>query len=160
MICRPVSFLVALLTSAPTGPLSTPPAHGKSKLRIPQTPASRPPSQTATAGCTTPRLINRTIQALRQENLLVCERKRSWPEVLLVCQSPGRIQTGNGLRSTRVQRTCGAALGKLQIDARNFGRNLRHQSRTIIPTRGVLAAPCRRLFARQRSPCSVFLWPT
>jgi hypothetical protein len=33
---------------------------------------------------------------------------------------------------------------------------LRHQSRVAVPTRGALAATCR-LFARQRSPCSVSL---
>jgi hypothetical protein len=33
---------------------------------------------------------------------------------------------------------------------------LRHQSRIAVPSRGAVAVTCR-LFARQRSPCLVFL---
>lgn len=155
MICRILLCVLKLLTSAPTGPPTQPLQHEKSKLRISHTSPTRAVTQTPTARCSSSRIIDRTIQALRETDLLVREGKRSRSEVLFICESPRLFQTGNGLRSTRVQRARGITLGQLQNGPRNSGRYLRHQSRVAIPARGAVAAPCRPL-ARQRSPCLVF----
>ena len=157
MICQPLLFRSRNLTSAPTGPLPHPLDHENAKLYTPQTTPSGTSAQPSSARRSNSRITDRTIQTLRETNMLVCNRKRSWPEILPVCESPRLVQTGNGLRSTRVQRTGGLTLVELQSGARHFGRNLQHQSRIIIPTRGVVVTACRRLFARQRSPCLVFL---
>lgn len=152
MICQILLFLMNLLTSAPTGPPAPPVHHEKPQLCISQTASPGTPQPPAFPCENSSRLINRTLQALRKTKLLVCNRKRSRSEVLPVGQSPWVFQTANGLRSTRIQGTGGSTLGQLQIGARNFGRHLRNQSRVTIPARGAVAAECRRLFPRQRSP--------
>ena len=157
MICQPVSFLLINPTSAPPGPLLDPPRHEEAKLHISQTPPSGTPAQPPAARRSSSRITNRTVQALWQTNLSLCNREGSRSEVLSVRESPRLFQTGNGLRSTRVQGAGGFTLGQLQIGARYLGRDLRHQSRAAIPTRGAVVTQCHRLFARQRSPCLVFL---
>jgi hypothetical protein len=156
MICQTLIFSVILLTSAPTGPPLQPIRYERSKFITSQTSSKRAFTKASTARCNASRFIDRTIQALRKKNLLVRDGKRPRSEVLLVRESPRLFQTGNGLRSTRVQRAGGATLGQLQNGPRNPGRDLRHQSRIAVPTRGAVAATCR-LFARQRSPCLVSL---
>ena len=156
MICQTVIFSVILLTSAPTGPPPQPIQHEKSKFITAQTSPKRAFTKTSAARCNASRIIDRTIQTLRKTNLLVRKGKRSRSEVLLICESPRCFQTGNGLRSTRIQRARGTTFGQLQNGPRNLGRNLRHQSRIAVPSRGAVAVTCR-LFARQRSPCLVFL---
>ncbi len=160
MICKTLLFLLILLTSAPTGPPPHPHPHEKSELQTSKTPTPRPSAQSSAARFSTSRIVDRTIQALRQANLSVRKREGSRPEVLLVCKPPWLFQTEDGLRSTRIQTRRGIVFSQLQVDARNSGRDLLHQSRVTITKRGVVATPCRRLFARQRSPCLVFSWPT
>jgi hypothetical protein len=157
MICQILLFVLKLLTSAPPGPLPHPPPYEKSKLSITQTPPARPLVQTSTSRRSTARIANRKIQTLRQADLLVRDRKRSRSKVLFVGESPRIFQTGNGLRSAGIQGTSAIALDQLQTGARNSGRCLQHKSRAAIPSRRALVAPCRRLFARQRSPCLAFL---
>lgn len=157
MICQTLLFLLNVLTSAPPGPPPHPYHHEKAKLNTPQTASPGTSAPPASPRRNNSRIPNRTIQTLRQANLLVCNRKRSWSEVLPVCESPRLFQTGNGLRSAGVQGTGGLTLVELQSGARHLRRDLQHQSRIIIPTRGVVVTACRRLFARQRSPCLVFL---
>jgi hypothetical protein len=157
MIWQILLFVLRLLTSAPAGPPPHQHTHERTKFCIPQTASPGPFTQPAATRHSTSRIADRAIQTLWQTNLLVCHRKGPRSEVLFVCESPRRFQTRNGLCSTRIQRTGGAAPIQLQIGARNSGRRLQHQSRIVIPTRGVLAAQCLRLFARQRSPCLVFL---
>jgi hypothetical protein len=156
MICQTLKFSVIVLTSAPTGPPPQPVHHEKPKLITSKTPSKSASREAPAPRCNASRIIDRTIQALRKENLLVRERKRARSEVLLICESPRLFKTGNGLRSTRTQRARGITLGQLQNGPRNPGRDLRHQSRVAVPSRGALAATCR-LFARQRSPCLVSL---
>lgn len=156
MICRILLFSLILLTSAPAGLPPHPGHYEKAKLGISKTAPPESSTPVSSVRRNPPRFVDRKIQALRQENLLVRNRKRTWTEVLLVCEPPRIFQTGYGLHPTRVQGTGRFAYFKLQIRARNVGRNLRHQSRVIVPSRGVIISSCR-LFARQRSPCLVFL---
>ena len=156
MICQALIFSVILLTSAPTGPPLQPIQYERSKFITSQTSPQRDSTKASAARCYASRIIDRAIQALRKENLLVREGKRARSEVLLICELPRLFQTGNGLHSARIQRARGIPLGQLQNGPRSLGRDLRHQSRVAVPTRGALAATCR-LFARQRSPCLVSL---
>ena len=156
MICQTILFPVILLTSALTGPPPQPPQHEKSKLSISQTSPTRAFAQAATARCSSARIVNRTIQALRKTNLLVRKGRRSRSEILLICELPRLFQTGNGLRSARIQGAGRTSLVQLQIGPRNFGRHLQYQSRVVIPTRGAVVIPCPP-WAHQRSPCLVFL---
>lgn len=157
MISPILLFLSNLLTSAPTGPPLHPHHHEKRKLFISKTAPPATSTQLARPCRHTSRIVTRKIQTLWQENLLVRYRKGPRTKVLSFRQQARLFQTRDGLCSTGVQRRSGTNVVRLQIGARNSGRNLQHQSRVIVPTRGVLAVPCRRPFARQRSPCSVFL---
>jgi hypothetical protein len=154
MICQTVIFSVLLLTSAPTGPPPQPKQHEESKFITAQTSPKRASTKTPAARCNASRIVDRAIQALRETNLLVREGKRARSEVLPVCESARCFQTRDGLRSTRIQRARGTTFGKLQNGPRNLRRDLRHQSRVAVQTRGAVAFTCR-LFARQRSPCLV-----
>jgi hypothetical protein len=157
MICRTLLFILRVLTSAPTGPLLQSHHHEKSKLLTSQTAPSGASTQLAGTRGHIARFTNRTIQALRQKDLLVCYRKRSRSQVLSLSESTWLFQARDGLCSARILRDCGTNVVQLQIGAANSGRHLRDQSRTIVPSRGVLAARCHRLFTHQRSPCLVFL---
>lgn len=157
MIRQNLLFFAVLLTSAPTGPPPHPTGNGTAHFYIPQKTPPRASTQSATPRRSTSRITNRTIQTLRQTNLLVRARQRSWTEILLVRQPSRLIQTGNGLRSNRIQGARRVVSFELQIDSRHLGRDLQHQPGVVVSTGRILVERCLHLFAHQRFPCLAFL---
>jgi hypothetical protein len=124
--------------------------------------ASTPP--TATAPPATPRssfagLPHRALQALRQAGMQVRSRSRSWPQVLPLGQSLWPA-TANGLHPPGLSKPGQRVSRQLPSSPRDFGRDLRHQSRTATPPRGALShshEPCcclalRSLRSQTRRP--------
>ena len=110
---------------------------------IPSKPPAGPPAPAATAQLRAPRILNRTVQALRQTRLQVRPGTRTRTQVLPVDQSAGR-QSRHGLRPTRFARNGRQISGKLSLGSRDPGSNLQHQPRT--------AASQRTPIGKQRVP--------
>jgi hypothetical protein len=89
-------------------------------------------------------LAHRALQTLRQARMQVCTRPRSWPQVLPLGQSLWPA-TANGLHPPGLSKPSQRVSGQLPSSPRDFGRDLRHQSRTATPPRGALShshEPC------------------
>lgn len=91
-------------------------------------------AQVAASGLGPSRIVDRTLQALRQSELQVRRRSRTWPQVLPLRELSGPVAT-NGLRSPGRVRAGQRALGQLHPDSRDLGRDIRDQSRTAAPAR-------------------------
>jgi hypothetical protein len=119
---------------------------------------------TASAPPATPRssfagLPHRALQTLRQARMQVCTRPRSWPQVLPLGQSLWPA-TANGLHPPGLSKPSQRVSRQLPSSPRDFGRDLRHQSRTATPPRDALShshAPCCCLVLR--SLRSQTRWP-
>jgi hypothetical protein len=112
-------------------------------------------TSTAIAPPATPRssfagLPHRALQTMRQARMQVCTRPRSWPQVLPLGQSLWPA-TANGLRPPGLSKPSQRVSRQLPSSPRDFGRDLRHQSRTAMPPRGALShshEPCCCLVLR------------
>ena len=91
----------------------------------------------ATAGSSAPWFSHRALQALWQAGLQMRSRPRSWPQVLSLGQSL-RATAANGLHSAGLLSPEHRISGQLLSAPSDFGRDLRHQSRTVIPPRTTL----------------------
>ena len=92
-------------------------------------PPAGPPAPVAAAQLRAPRILNRTVQALRQTRLQVRPGTRSRTQVLPVDQSIG-LPPRHGLRPTRFARNGRPISGKLSFGSRDLGSNVQHQPRT------------------------------
>jgi hypothetical protein len=102
--------------------------------------APTPPSATAPAAA--PRLpaswfSHRTLQTLWQAGLQMRSWPRPRPKVLPLRQSLWAT-TANGLHSPGLLPSNHRISGQLSSTPSNFGRDLRHKSRAVIPARGTL----------------------
>ena len=115
----------------------------------------------ATARSSTPRFSHRALQTLWQARLQMRSRPRPWPKILSLGQSL-RATTANGLHPPRLLSPDHRISGQLSSASSDFGRDLRHQSRTVIPARCILrnrheSCPSRNLASlrcRTRQPAS------
>jgi hypothetical protein len=84
-----------------------------------------------------PWFSHRALQTLWQAGLQMRPRAWPWPKVLPVGQS---LQTtaANGLRPTGLSPRNHRISGQLSTTPSDFGRDLRHQSRVVVPSRGIL----------------------
>jgi len=92
------------------------------------------------------RNTHRTLQALWQAWLQMCQGTRPWPQVLLVRELP-ECAAANGLCSA--EPSCGGQeiSRPLSTRSRNLRADLRDQPRTAAPPRGALRAHFQRLDA-------------
>ena len=115
----------------------------------------------ATTRSSTPWFSHRALQTLWQARLQMRSRPRPWPKVLPVGQSLWAT-TANGLRSAGLSPRNQRISSQLSTTPSDFGRDLRHQSRTVIPARCILrnrheSCPSRNLASlrcRTRQPAS------
>ncbi len=116
-------------------------------------------SAAATARSSTPRFSHRALQTVWQARLQMRSRPRPWPQILSLGQSL-RATTANGLHPPRLFSPDHRISGQLSSASSDFGRDLRHQSRTVIPARCILRnrhEPSRKvasLRCRTRQPAS------
>jgi len=111
-----------------------------------QTPMSATAADT-TARSTPSRLPHRALQTLWQAGLQMRSRPWSWPQVLPLGQSL-RATAANGLHSPGLSPPGHRISGQLSATPSDFGRDLRHQSRAVITSRGALRnryEPCPSL---------------
>ncbi len=125
-----------------TGLISSDQSDGWS-VRFPRFPyafaatkANGAPSPTSTVGFRSPRLADRTLQALRQSGLQMRAGAWPWTQILPLCQH-AEIQAANELCSSRISRTGVSVLDQLPESSSNPRRGLRDQSRTSAPQRAV-----------------------
>ena len=108
------------------------------KISRRSTKASSDPSRQAASPRWHPsRFSHRTLQALWQAWLQMCQWPRSWPQVLLIRQLP-EIAAASGLCSA--EPSCGGQeiSCPLSTHSRNLRADLRDQPRTAAPPRGAL----------------------
>lgn len=118
-------------------------------------------SAAASARSSTPWFSYRALQTLWQARLQMRSRPRSRPKILSLGQSL-RATTANGLHSPRLLSPDHRISGQLSSPSSDFGRDLRHQSRAVIPARCILrnrheSCPSRHigsLRCRSRHPAS------
>ena len=99
-----------------------------------------PPTATApdaAARSFAPWFSHRALQALWQTGLQMRPRPRPWSKVLPVGQSL-RATAANGLRSTGLSPRNHRISSQLSTTPSDFGRDLCHQSRVVVPSRGIL----------------------
>lgn len=80
---------------------------------------------------------HRALQAVRQTGLQMRSRPRPRPQVLPLRQSL-RATPANGLHPPGLSPPDHRISGQLSATPSDFGRDLRHQSRVVIPSRGTL----------------------
>lgn len=90
--------------------------------------------QAAASRCYSSRFLDQALQTLWQARLQVCERPRSWSQVLPVCKPTWR-QTANGLHPPELPGASRRVCSKFSQDKTAFGRNLRNQPGTA-PSEG------------------------
>ena len=101
-------------------------------------PAPTPaPAADATPRSSAPWFSHRTLQTLWQAGLQMRPRARPWLKVLPVGQSLWAT-TANGLRSAGLSTRNHRISSQLSTTPSDFGRDLRHQSRVVVPPRGIL----------------------
>jgi hypothetical protein len=118
-------------------------------------------SAAATAGSSTPRFSHRALQTLWQARLQMRSRPRSRPKILSLGELL-RATTANGLHSPRPLSPDHRISGQLSSPSSDCGRDLRDQSRALIPARCILrnrheSCPSRQigsLRCRSRHPAS------
>ena len=91
----------------------------------------------ATARPRAPWFSHRALQALREAGMQVRPRPRSWPEVLPLGQSL-RATTANGLDPPGLLPPDHRVCNQLPSPPSDGGRDLRDQSRAVVPSRGTL----------------------
>src|SRR5215469_18760126 len=99
-----------------------------------------PPPATApdaAARSSAPWFSYQALQTLRQTGLQMRPRPRPWSKVLPVGQSL-RATAANGLRSTGLSARNHRISSQPSTTPSDFGRDLRHQSRVVVPPRGIL----------------------
>jgi hypothetical protein len=96
------------------------------------------------------RLLDRTLQTLRQSWLQVCSGSWSWAQVLFVHQ-PARRSTADGLRANAVHSTGLRVPPQLPASASNAGADLQSQSRVIAPPGEVLTFNGHAAFGTRRT---------
>src|SRR5215469_10631044 len=102
------------------------------------TPAPTPATAAdATARSSAPWFPHRALQALWQAGLQMRARPWAWPKVLSLGQSL-RAATANGLHSPGLSPPDQRISGQLSATPSDFGRDMRHQSRAVIASRGAL----------------------
>jgi hypothetical protein len=84
-----------------------------------------------------PWFSHRALQTLWQTGLQMRPRPRPWSKVLPVGQSI-RAAAGNGLHSPGLSPPDRRISGQLSATPSDLGRDLRHQSRAVVPSRGIL----------------------
>lgn len=84
------------------------------------------------------RITHRTLQTLRQSQLPLRARPRSWPQVLPLCELPGAA-AANGLHPGGDPRTDQRRTVGLSTRARDPGRDLRDQPGTPASSRDTLS---------------------
>jgi hypothetical protein len=108
----------------------------KAHVRLAKAPPG-PAAQTPLSFSDSPRLAHRTLQALWQARLQMCQGSRSWSQVLSLRKlSP--FAPANGLCAAGVSRPDQEASRQLSACSRSFRADLRDQSRTTAPQRGAL----------------------
>ena len=115
----------------------------------------------AAARSSAPWVPHRALQALRQARLQMRARPRSWPQVLSLPQSLSTA-AANGLHSPGLLPPDQTISGQLSATPGALGRDLRHQSRTVVSARCILrnrheSCPSRNLAClrcRTRQPAS------
>ena len=118
-------------------------------------------SAAASARSSTPWFSHRALQTLWQARLQMRSRPRPRPKILSLGQSL-RATTANGLHSPGFLSPDHRISGQLSSASSDFGRDLRHQSRAVIPARCILrnrheSCPSRNLASlrcRTRQPAS------
>lgn len=91
----------------------------------------------AVHGASSTRFAHRAALALRQTQLQVRSRRRSWSQVLLVSELRGS-SSADGLRASGRLRARQSMPVELPAASRRRRRDLRDQSRTVAPPRGAL----------------------
>ena len=101
-------------------------------------PAPTPAAAAAAAArSSAPWVPHRALQALRQAGLQMRSRPRSWPQVLSLRQSLSTA-AANGLHSPGLLPPDQTISGQLSATPGALGRDLRHQSRTVVSARCIL----------------------
>jgi hypothetical protein len=108
----------------------------KAHVRLAKAPPG-PSAQTPLSGSHPPRLAHRTLQALWQARLQMCQGSRSRPQVLPLRKLSPFAPT-NGLCAAGVPRPDQEVSRQLSARSRNLRGDLRDQSRTAAPPRGTL----------------------
>ena len=80
---------------------------------------------------------HRALQTLWQAGVQMRARARPWPKVLPVGQSLWTT-AANGLRSAGLSPSNHRIFSQLSTTPSDFGRDLRYQSRVVVPSRGIL----------------------
>src|SRR5215469_1624005 len=101
----------------------------------PATPPATAP--VAAARSFAPWFSHRALQTLWQAGVQMRSRARPWPKVLPVGQSLWAT-AANGLRSAGLSPRNHRISSQLSTTPSDFGRDLCHQSRVIVPSRGIL----------------------
>jgi hypothetical protein len=95
------------------------------------------PAPDAAARSFAPWFPHRALQTLWQTGLQMRPRPRPWPKVLPLGQSL-RATAANGLRSTGLSPRNHRISSQLSTTPSDFGRDLCHQSRVVVPSRRIL----------------------
>jgi hypothetical protein len=98
-------------------------------------------AQAAVAEGSSPGIVDRTLQTLRQTRMQVCRRTRPWSQVLPVGQ-PIRRQPPDGLRPAGLPRPGGCLPEQQPFDPVHSGRDLRDQPRVVAAEREALGGSC------------------
>jgi hypothetical protein len=95
------------------------------------------PAPAATARSLAAWLTHRALQALRQARMQVCQQCWPWSQVLSLGEL-SQTATANGLRAAGAAGASSQVAGPLPPGARDLGRDLQDQPRTVAPPRGAL----------------------
>jgi len=104
-----------------------------------------------------PWFSHRALQALWQTGLQMRPRPRPWPKVLPLGQSLPAT-AANGLRSTGLSPRNHRISSQLSTTPSDFGRDLCHQSRVAVPSRGILSNGYESYPSRSVAPLRCRTW--
>ena len=108
---------------------------------------------TTTRGGHPSRISDRTLQEMWKTRLPVCQRARTWAQILSL-NKPNRKEPSDGLYPPGLLRASRSLPGELSINQENPKRNLRYQLRTSAPqgatvgNKHVLRAHCKHRHRR------------